>query len=61
MPKIKESLESEITGEICTKVRVYTISREVDSSTKDFQNALKGLKREFGFDMEKETFSTDDL
>ena len=52
---------SEIMGETCTKVRVYSIAREVDSSTKDLERCIKNLKTQFGFDMETETFSGDDL
>lgn len=52
---------SEISEEPVTKIRAYTISREVDKSTKDFETRIKNLQREYGFDLEKETFKIDDL
>lgn len=43
-----------ISEEVTETVRVYTIAREVDSNSIVLENSLNNLKREFGFDMEKE-------
>lgn len=52
---------AEVTGEKFDKIRCYTISREVDSSTKHFEMVLRNLKREFGFDIERQTFDVGEL
>ena len=52
---------SELTEEPVEKIRSYIITREIDSSTKHFEAVLKGLKCEFGFDLEKMTFNMGDL
>jgi len=59
--KTRSLAKSEILGETYTKIRVYSIAREVDTSTKDFERCLKNLKIQFGFYMEKETIPEKDL
>ena len=62
MKKTKtQKVENKLTGEPADKIRVYTISREVDSGTKALENTFKNLKREFDFDIVTETFDIDSL
>lgn len=59
--KTRKPAKSEILEEEYTHIRVYSIGREVDTSTKDFERCLKNLKTQFGFHLEKETIPEKDL
>jgi hypothetical protein len=52
---------AEITGENIDKIRVYTITREVDSSTPLLEKQFRYLKREFGYDLETDECDVDNL
>jgi hypothetical protein len=59
--KTKKPVQAEFSSEEITKIETFTLAREKDSDSKDFEKCIKNLQKQFGCDLEKEVFEIDEL
>lgn len=59
--KTRPPVANELTDQATDEIRVYTLTREVDTDTPALENCLNNLKREYDFDMEAETVNIKDV